>query len=94
MFDFGDYPGAVLSLTGRVIPAELYRIRRPAILRALDDFELYRPDQPGPHDPRTGEGSLFVRRTILAGGVRAHVYLWNGPTLGRREIAAGDSKYG
>jgi hypothetical protein len=71
------------------VRAELYRILRPAILKALDDFEVCRPAEPRAFDPRTGRGSLFVRRTILAGGARAYVYLWNGG----RPIRPGFSAY-
>ena len=87
MYDLGDYPGVVLSPVGQVIEAELYRIDRPAILHILDDFERYRPGEPGPYDPGAGRGSLFVRRTIVSGGVRAYVYAWNGRTAGMPEIA-------
>ena len=88
LFDFGDYPGAVLAATGRPIRAELYRILQPAILKTLDDFEVYRPAEPRPFDRRTGRGSLFVRLTVLAGGVRAYVYLWNGSTAGAHKTAS------
>jgi hypothetical protein len=78
----------VLSPAGGLIDAELYRIERPGILKALDGFELYRPAQPQPYDRRTGKGSLFVRRTVLAGGVRAFIYLWNGDIRNGRRISA------
>ncbi len=88
MYDLGDYPGVVLSPTGGVVEAELYRIDRHLILQTLDDFELYRPGEPGPYDPCAGRGSLFVRRPIVANGVRAYLYVWNGRTAGVRQIAA------
>ena len=94
MYDLGDYPGVVLSPSGGTIQAELHRIDRNSILTVLDDFERFRPAEPEPFDRRTGRGSLYVRKAILAADVRAWVYLWNGPTAGARQIAAGDWKHG
>jgi len=92
MYDLGDYPGVVLAPGGARIRAELYRIAQPAILRALDDFELYRPAEPRPYDEETGRGSLYLREAIAVGGVLAWVYLWNGHSRGARPISSGDWK--
>jgi gamma-glutamylcyclotransferase (GGCT)/AIG2-like uncharacterized protein YtfP len=92
MYDLGDYPGVVLAPGAGLVCAELHRITDPGLLTELDAFELYRPNDPGPYDPSTGQGSLFVRETIRLGGVGAQVYLYNG-VRGRSEppiIASGD----
>ena len=77
MYDLGDYPGVRLSPGGGPIHAELHRIEQPAILTALDEFELYRPTEPGPYDVRSGRGSLYLRKAVVARGRRAFVYVWN-----------------
>ena len=84
----------MLSPTGGRVHAELYRIERPSILAALDDFELYRPDEPAPFDARTGRGSLYLRKVVTVDRTRAYLYVWNGRTIGARQIEAGIWKRG
>ena len=94
LYDLGDYPGVVLSRAGGTVHAELYRIERPAILAVLDDFELYRPAEPDPYDPRTGRGSLYLRKVVAVERTRAYLYVWNGPTFGAPQVETGDWKHG
>ena len=94
MYDLGHYPGVVLSPSGRKIQAELHRIDRDSILTVLDDFERYRPAEPASFDHRTGRGSLYVRKAIVAADVSAWVYVWNGGISGARQIASGHWKHG
>ncbi len=84
----------VLTPTGGLVHAELYRIERPAILPVLDDFEQFRPAEPGPYDPRTGRGSLYLRKVVSVDQTRAYLYVWNGPTSGAPQIETGDWKHG
>ena len=86
LFDLGAYPGAIPSSTSRV-RGELHRMLDPlATLRALDEFEGYRPDD---------DGSLFVRRaTSVARDDRsveeAWVYFFNAPLGSAPRIDSGD----
>jgi gamma-glutamylcyclotransferase (GGCT)/AIG2-like uncharacterized protein YtfP len=87
LFDLGIYPAAVPAVGGRV-HGELYEMRQPIIvLRALDEFEGYRPGET--------ETSLYTRMrtpvTLEVGGVvNAWAYFYNAP-LGRAErIESGD----
>lgn len=87
LFDLGIYPAAVPDPEGRVW-GEVYEMTRPVVvLRALDEFEGYRPSEP--------EASLYTRRltTVTMEDetvVFASAYFYNAP-LGRAErIASGD----
>jgi gamma-glutamylcyclotransferase (GGCT)/AIG2-like uncharacterized protein YtfP len=86
LFDLGAYPGAIPSSTSRV-RGELHRMLDPsAALRALDEFEGYRPDD---------DGSLFVRRaTSVTRDDRsveeAWVYFFNAPLGSAPRIDSGD----
>jgi gamma-glutamylcyclotransferase (GGCT)/AIG2-like uncharacterized protein YtfP len=87
LFDLGIYPAAVPAVGGRV-HGELYEMQSPiVVLRALDEFEGYRPG--------ALETSLYMRaRTpvTLDDGqvVGAWAYFYNAP-LGRAErIESGD----
>ena len=88
LFDLGIYPAAVPASDGRVC-GEVYEMMHPAIvLRALDELEGYRADEP--------EASLYTRRLTpvsIAGEstpVAAWAYFYNAP-LGRAErIPSGD----
>jgi gamma-glutamylcyclotransferase (GGCT)/AIG2-like uncharacterized protein YtfP len=88
LFDLGIYPAAVPASDGQVC-GEVYEIAQPAsVLRALDELEGYRADEP--------EASLYTRKltpvTIAgeAAPVAAWAYFYNAP-LGRAErIPSGD----
>ena len=87
LFDLGIYPAAVPASGGRV-HGELYEMTRPVmVLRALDEFEGYRPGDL--------EKSLYARTrarvtTDSGQAVSAWVYFYNAP-LGRAErIQSGD----
>jgi gamma-glutamylcyclotransferase (GGCT)/AIG2-like uncharacterized protein YtfP len=87
LFDLGIYPAAVPAPEGRVW-GEVYEMSDPeTVLRALDDIEGFRPDDP--------DKSLYARAvadvTLPDGGVeQAWVYFYNAP-LGRApRIGSGD----
>lgn len=87
LYDLGLYPAAVPAPDG-VVWGEVYRTdAAEEVLRALDDIEGYRADDP--------DRSLYARRTApvtLPGGLTddAWVYFYNAP-LGRAPlIASGD----
>ena len=87
LFDLGIYPAAVPATEGNVW-GEVYEMSEPqTVLRALDDIEGYRPDDP--------DKSLYSRtatQVTMPDGSReqAWVYFYNAP-LGRApRIASGD----
>ena len=87
LFDLGIYPAAVPASDSRVW-GEVYEMTHPAIvLRALDELEGYRSEEP--------ESSLYVRsgaQVTLENGrqIDAWVFFYNAP-LGRAErIESGD----
>lgn len=87
LFDLGLYPAAVPGSEGQVW-GEVYRTDAPdEVLRALDDIEGYRADDP--------DKSLYVRQLAdvsLPGGQadRAWVYFYNAPLGQAQRIASGD----
>jgi len=90
LYDFGDYPGAVLDRTAKSsIKGELFELPNDddSALKALDDYEEFnRTDR---------RNSLFVRtRTVatLQGGrqLNAWVYVYNRNPGSARQIASGD----
>jgi gamma-glutamylcyclotransferase (GGCT)/AIG2-like uncharacterized protein YtfP len=87
LFDLGIYPAAV-PVDGGCVHGELYEMHSPTlVLRALDEFEGYRPGEL--------ESSLYTRRrtwvtTEEGEAARAWAYFYNAP-LGRAErIESGD----
>lgn len=81
LYDLGDYPGALPG--DGMVSGELYRIRDPGILEALDRYEEFYVRKP--------EDSLFLRRAVsIPGQGEAWVYFYNGSPDGQRRIASGD----
>ena len=81
LYDLGDYPGAVAG-DGTIV-AELYRIRDPSILTALDEYEEF--------DPANPANSLFIRQRIVIPELgEAWAYLYNGSSRHRRRISSGE----
>ena len=87
LFDLGIYPAAIPAPEGSVW-GEVYEMMEPeTVLRALDDIEGYRPDDP--------DKSLYSRdranvRMPDGGSAQAWVYFYNAP-LGRApRIPSGD----
>ena len=87
LFDVGIYPAAVPATEGKVW-GEVYEVSHPfVVLRALDELEGSRPEEP--------ETSLYNRKltpvTLVDGRlVLAWAYFYNAP-LGRAErIESGD----
>jgi gamma-glutamylcyclotransferase (GGCT)/AIG2-like uncharacterized protein YtfP len=89
LYDLGDYPGAALGGRGQVT-GELYRIVDKGVLADLDAFECFDPTDPCPYDPDAATGSLYLRKVILADGVRAYVYELNPDGREHPVIASGD----
>ena len=87
LFDLGIYPAAVPAPDGQVW-GEVYRTdAAPEVLKALDDIEGYRPDDP--------DKSLYSRertRVILPNGeaAEAWVYFYNAPLGQAPRIESGD----
>jgi gamma-glutamylcyclotransferase (GGCT)/AIG2-like uncharacterized protein YtfP len=86
LYDLGRYPGFVPG-AGRT-EGEVYRIRDRARLARLDAFEGY--------VARSPKRSRFLRKVVkvpraLGSAVRvpAWIYVFNGPTAGRREVPGG-----
>jgi gamma-glutamylcyclotransferase (GGCT)/AIG2-like uncharacterized protein YtfP len=76
LYDFGDFPGAVLDpLSDRKITGTVFKLPEGAgILRQLDDYEGYDPDDP--------DKSLFIRSlcsVVLTNGtiLECWVYVYN-----------------
>jgi gamma-glutamylcyclotransferase (GGCT)/AIG2-like uncharacterized protein YtfP len=66
-----------------IVRGEVYRIKDPAILGALDRYEEFNPDNP--------QASLFVRQRIqVPDAGEAWTYLYNGSRENRRRISSGD----
>jgi gamma-glutamylcyclotransferase (GGCT)/AIG2-like uncharacterized protein YtfP len=87
LFDLGIYPAAVPSPEGRVWGEVYEMVDCDAVLRALDDIEGYRLDDP--------DRSLYVRGQVtvtLPDGTpeRAWVYFYNAPLGQAQRIASGD----
>jgi gamma-glutamylcyclotransferase (GGCT)/AIG2-like uncharacterized protein YtfP len=89
MYDLGHYPG-VVDGDGEVV-GELFAILDPGVVARLDELEVYRPHDLAIYDPATGKGSLYLRTVVEAGGVPAHLYLYNGPASELvKPVASGD----
>ena len=87
LFDLGIYPAAVSASDGRVW-GEVFEVSHPAIvLKALDEIEGHRSDEP--------ESSLYMRektRVTLDNGqdVEAWAYFYNAPLGQAPRIESGD----
>jgi gamma-glutamylcyclotransferase (GGCT)/AIG2-like uncharacterized protein YtfP len=87
LFDLGIYPAAVPAPEGRVW-GEVYDMADPAtVLRALDEIEGYRPNDP--------DRSLYARaQTVVAlpdgAEAQAWVYFYNAPLGQAQRIPSGD----
>lgn len=77
LYDLGDFPGVVLEPATGTVHGELYAVSDRALFDDLDDFEQFRPHAPEPFNPRTGLGSLYLRRSLALDGLSAEIYLWN-----------------
>ena len=91
LYDLGDYPGLVLEPERGEVVGELHLVRDASVMADLDEFEIARPDEPQPYNPRTGRGSLYLRRTLKVGDIEAEVYVFNAALPpGAPVIASGD----
>jgi gamma-glutamylcyclotransferase (GGCT)/AIG2-like uncharacterized protein YtfP len=85
LFDFGEYPGAVLSRTGPQIVGQIFELPDdPEVLHRLDEYEGF--------DEANPRRSLFVRKRCvvqLEDGkkIACWVYLYNQPLKAARPIA-------
>lgn len=82
LYDMKEYPGLVEG-DGKV-QGELFEIREPGVLRALDEYEEYHP--------LDLKNSLYIRRQVrlLSPSVTAWVYFYNGPVTESIVIPEGD----
>jgi gamma-glutamylcyclotransferase (GGCT)/AIG2-like uncharacterized protein YtfP len=87
LYHLGRFPGAIFDPTCQgLVHGEVFRLRVPSLLDALDAYEGCRPDDPEPQ--------LF-RRTIIevqlarGGTLAAWTYPFAGATAGRPRIASG-----
>ena len=87
LYDLGDYPGLVASESERV-HAELYRIKNPAVLVQLDEYEDYRPENEA--------GSLYLRRLVRLArpDVDCWVYFYNREVFDGQRVVSGKWVFG
>jgi gamma-glutamylcyclotransferase (GGCT)/AIG2-like uncharacterized protein YtfP len=76
LYDLGEYPGLILNGSRRV-RVDRHEILNADVLNRLDVYEEFNPNDIRPFDPRTGHGSVFVRRIIDALGAPAYIYEYN-----------------
>lgn len=90
LYDLGEYPGAVLSRTGRVIVGQIFEVPdSPDIIEKLDEYEGFDPAHP--------RASLFVRkRSFVSAGngkrVLCWIYVYNRNPGDAPPVAGRDSK--
>ena len=88
LFDFGDYPGAVLTRTGSQVVGQIFELPNdPEVLSRLDKYEGFNRRDPG--------ASLFVRKRCivrLESGEKmpCWVYTYNRPLKRARPLTSGD----
>jgi len=82
LYDLGAYPGLVEG-PGEVI-GELFEVRDPGVMPALDAFEDYWPDDPA----RSRYDRVEVR--LMKPDRRAWVYRWTLDLAAARRIESGD----
>jgi gamma-glutamylcyclotransferase (GGCT)/AIG2-like uncharacterized protein YtfP len=88
LYDFGDYPGAVLGKTQQRVWGQVFVFPDdPELLRQLDEYEEF--------DPSNLKHSQFVRQkcgAVLATGraIQAWVYVYNRPPGSAPRIENGD----
>jgi gamma-glutamylcyclotransferase (GGCT)/AIG2-like uncharacterized protein YtfP len=81
LYDIGDYPGAIPG--AGLVRGEIYLIKDPAILHAVDDYEEFDPEDP--------DRSLFVRHRVCVPEVgEAWTYFYNGSHAKLRRIRSGE----
>ena len=87
LFDFGEYPGAVLTRTGSPIAGQIFELPDdPEVLNRLDEYEGFDRSDP--------KSSLFVRKrryVQLQDGRRffCWIYSYNRPVKEARRLGGG-----
>lgn len=87
LFDFGDYPGAILTRNGSRITGQIFELPDdPDVLHRLDEYEGFDPSDP--------KASLFVRKrryVQLQDGrkIGCWVYSYNRPVKSARRLVRG-----
>lgn len=87
LFDFGEYPGAVLTRTGSEIAGQIFELPDdPEVLNQLDEYEGFDRSNP--------KASLFVRKrryVQLEDGRRIFcwIYSYNRPVKAARRLGGG-----
>ena len=88
LYDLGEYPAVISSVSEQLVRGEVYELRDPAnAVDILDEYEEFFPLHP--------ERSLFVRAVTPVmmddgGETKAWVYFYNGQVDERKLIAGGD----
>lgn len=83
LYNLGWFPGAVFEQDGYGVLCEQYTVNDPSILRALDRYEGYNPD-----DER---GSFFYRRLVTTpDNEQAYMYLYDKAGAEGVAITSGD----
>lgn len=77
LIDLGSYPGAKLGGAGQIV-CSMFRFENPDVLKTLDRYEHYDPNDVRPYDRQTRTGSLYVRRlATTSSGQHAYIYEYN-----------------
>jgi gamma-glutamylcyclotransferase (GGCT)/AIG2-like uncharacterized protein YtfP len=89
LYDFGEYPGAVLARTGSSIVGEVFELPDdPRVLSRLDEYEGF--------DPADPQASTFVRKgrfvTLKNSGKKivCWIYAYNRPPGPAPVLSSGD----
>jgi len=88
LYDVGEYPGAIVSLTGNyIVHGSIVLLNNlTETLKHLDDYEGYGDEQLQPN--------LFIRKLLTVqtadANVKCWVYLYNHPVHNLRQIISGD----
>ena len=88
LYGFEDYPGVILDTHGKsLVHGTLFQLPDdPAVLAAIDEYELYDPDKL--------RDSLFVRQRVevrfVGQQIACWAYLYNQSVAGAKLIESGD----
>jgi gamma-glutamylcyclotransferase (GGCT)/AIG2-like uncharacterized protein YtfP len=87
LYHLGRFPGAVFNRACRSqVHGELFRLRAPALLDALDAYEGCRPDDP---EPKLFRREIVCVQLARGGALAAWSYPFTGTIAGRPHIASG-----
>jgi gamma-glutamylcyclotransferase (GGCT)/AIG2-like uncharacterized protein YtfP len=90
LYHLGRFPGAVFDPACRSrVYGEVFLLRAPSLLDALDAYEGCRPDDP---EPQLFQRAIVEVRLSRGGTLAAWAYPFAGATSGRPRIAPGRFK--